>query len=192
MLLWKSKSPQSNLINSLHGEVEGHELENRPQVVEGCSHSKAGEAHLGDRCVCDNWRDKKKFKQVVKLYIVVVSSRLVPSLRSQSVFLTPMTRSSNNLAEWTLSWSCARQYKILPGCPCWDPRLRPRERQSAAPSLSSCGRWEEACGGSGLINADTKLCSAERGNNQSSPCQEKHRALTPNQLFIKQMESQKK
>ena len=46
-----------HLINSLHGEVEGHELKDRPQVVEGSSYCESGKAHLSDWCV---WGTKVK------------------------------------------------------------------------------------------------------------------------------------
>ena len=38
----------AHLVNSLHGEVEGHELKDWPQVVEGSSDCKPREAHLSD------------------------------------------------------------------------------------------------------------------------------------------------
>ena len=44
----KVKSPRSNLINSLHGEVEGHELEDGAEAVECGAHGEPGEAHLCD------------------------------------------------------------------------------------------------------------------------------------------------
>merc|ERR1719180_159802 len=47
------RSRVDHLINSLHGEVEGHELKDRSQVVEGSSNSKPREAHLSDWGVND-------------------------------------------------------------------------------------------------------------------------------------------
>ena len=42
-----------HMVNGLHREVEGHELADRPQPVEGGADGQASEAHLGDRGVDD-------------------------------------------------------------------------------------------------------------------------------------------
>ena len=39
------------MVNRLHGEVEGHELDNRAQAAEGCAGGDAGKAVFGDRGV---------------------------------------------------------------------------------------------------------------------------------------------
>ena len=36
------------LVNGLHGEVECHELDDRPQSVEGRPNAETGEAQFGD------------------------------------------------------------------------------------------------------------------------------------------------
>ena len=42
-----------HLVDGLHREVEGHELENGAEAVEGSAHSKSREAHLSDGSVND-------------------------------------------------------------------------------------------------------------------------------------------
>src|SRR3546814_3943624 len=39
------------LVHRLHGEIEGHELDDRPQTAEGGTDAKPGEAVLGNRGV---------------------------------------------------------------------------------------------------------------------------------------------
>ena len=41
------------MVDRLHGEVEGHELDDRLQPVEGGADAETGEAVLGDRSVDD-------------------------------------------------------------------------------------------------------------------------------------------
>ena len=42
-----------HLVDGLHREVEGHELADRPQAVEGGADGQASKAHLGDRGIDD-------------------------------------------------------------------------------------------------------------------------------------------
>ena len=50
------------MVDGLHGEVEGHELNDWPQLLVCCARSKAGEASFGDGRV-DDARAAKFFQQ---------------------------------------------------------------------------------------------------------------------------------
>ena len=43
-----------HLIDGLHGEVECHELYDRPESGEGGSHADAGKTHFRDRSILDS------------------------------------------------------------------------------------------------------------------------------------------
>ena len=43
-----------NLVDCLHGEVDGHEFHNGTQVLEGCANGKTGESHFSDWGINDS------------------------------------------------------------------------------------------------------------------------------------------